>query len=307
MTLPSPLPVALKAPAKLNLGLKIVGVRSDGYHLLESLFTPVSLFDDIEIKESSHDKAEFFDQKGQSLDFENDTVLRALNLFRDNGGDFPFLHVVVRKNIPHGAGMGGGSSDGGTLLRYLKKTYSPQFPEETLQKLALQMGADTPFFLQSKPALVTGIGEVVNPVEITPMVFLIICPPFKVATREAFSWFDEECRLTHRNTNATPRTINEVSEPDPHRFLVPEIVGRLVNDLTKTVTARHPEIAVMEKALSSRGALGTLMSGTGCSVYGIFTTLTEAQSVRESLRASLPSDYAYFICETFSAADNVAL
>jgi len=296
----------LKAPAKLNLGLRIVGVRNEtepnpGYHEIESLFTPVSIFDELQIIENSKDEINFSDSSGNKLELKYDSITKSLDSFRKLIGPVPFLKIDVKKEIPIGAGMGGGSSDSGVLLSFLKARYAPTVSQILLTQCALHVGADVPFFLQLKPALVSGIGEVVQPLLIEKMAFLIIQPNFQISTKEAYSWYDEERGLTRRNTFVNSGKINEVSGSKLHGSEViktDEIVKNLFNDFEESVEKRHPEISMMKKALRVRGALGNLMSGTGSSVYGIFGNLAEAVSVRESLQTVLPSSYVFFICET---------
>jgi 4-diphosphocytidyl-2-C-methyl-D-erythritol kinase len=295
--------VVLKAPAKINLRLKIVGKRTDGYHEIESLFAPLGLYDEISIshkdKGAKESDVTYSIPNGPPLFFENDTVTRALRGLTKANVPVPPLSIKVTKAIPIGGGLGGGSSDAGVLLSYLFDRFAPedlvQKREQTLTKLALEIGADVPFFLRKGPALVWGIGEKLKSVKIDPLPVVVIAPPFSLSTKEVYGWFDQESPLTPTFPNVTTTLINGVGSG----FLnLPDVLQMIENDLEKPVITRHPEITFLKKALRDRGALVSLMSGSGSSVYGVFKSLSEASTARENLQHNFPSNYAFFTCET---------
>lgn len=298
------------APAKINLWLKITGRRDDGYHLLESGFAPIDLFDEITIEPArTADKVRFQTAGGANTHIDKDTVTKVLGLFRQVVGGSPFLEVTVKKNIPVGAGLGGGSSDAGTLLRFLQEEYGDPKSGAKLSEIALSVGADVPFFLQSKPALVKGVGDVLTPLRMEEMAILLVKPPFSVATKEAYAWFDsQQSRLTHPYPDVTSNDTFGVSygaptygfEPSKARLSAPKIAEVMHNDLEEAVEARHPEISAVKKALRKWGALGSLMSGSGSSVFGVFKTKGEAQLAWDKLQHDFSSDYSFFICRTLS-------
>ncbi len=288
----------VRAPAKVNLTLKILGKRTDGYHFLESLFTPISIFDQIELTQrlsGSSDVIRYKTPEGLNLSFENDIIAKTLKLFREIS-EVPPLTIDVVKTIPTGAGLGGGSSNAAAVLLRVQERWGDNTTALQLPVIAEKTGADVPFFLESRPALVSGIGEKIDPFNLDSLNLLVWNPPFKIHTTEAYGWFDDDCALTPRHDNVNTR--NSRSEVSGRRLGISNIVDMLQNDLEKPVEARHPEIAVMKKALRNWGALGALMSGTGSSVYGIFRSPFDVEKAREKLRLEFSDDHVFFICKT---------
>jgi 4-diphosphocytidyl-2-C-methyl-D-erythritol kinase len=312
----------LKAPAKLNLWLRITGIREDGYHELDSLFVPISIFDEIKVSKvdysnpasnskngfvvsvgqtQSHDLVSYFDPSGIPLTFVGDTVSKALRILREAEPSLPFFEIKITKRIPILAGLGGSSSDPGTLLKYLRDQYIPKMPDKELLKIAAKVGADVPFFLGAKPALVTGIGDHLQPVTVEKVYFVICRLPFGVSSKDVYEWFDRETQLTRGAANATPKVNTEVSKRVDTLldagFTTTEIVENMVNDLENPVVARHKEITQVKEALRTRGALNSLMSGSGSSVYGVFKSFDDAELARLKLKQALPTSYDFFTCE----------
>jgi 4-diphosphocytidyl-2-C-methyl-D-erythritol kinase len=284
-----------RAPAKVNLWLKITGLRADGYHLIDSLFAPVSLSDDIEFCESEKDHVEYVNTKGTPVDFAGDTVTKALKLFKEKGDIHRSARIRITKHIPMQAGLGGGSTDAAQTLRLLQIHFGNPQTQKLLPEIASAIGADVSFFLQSGAAHVSGIGEKVRPVKIEPIDLLIWKPPFSVPTKEAYGWFDSDCALTRREPDDTHTGVAWVSDQP---IGLDKIVQLTQNDLEKSVENRHPEITAMKKALRQRGALESLMSGSGSSVFGIFRNNNDAINAREKLQQTFSSDHSFFICRT---------
>ena len=167
------------APAKINLGLRIVGRREDGYHLLESLFVPIDLADRVAIEPRETGDLEFHlesDAPGVPVDGSN-LAARAARAFLGAAGIEAGLRLVLEKQIPVGAGLGGGSSDAAAVLRGLARIYPDAISPLELRDLALRLGADVPYFLDPKPALVTGIGEEIEPLPGIPAFSLLLVYP----------------------------------------------------------------------------------------------------------------------------------
>ena len=146
------------------------------------------------------------------LSISGDTVSKALNLYRKAIGDVPPLKIRVVKNIPMGAGLGGGSSDAGNFLQFSRRSiltgadrHEQIDQRQQLAKLAIQVGADVPFFLESKPALVSGIGEKLKPIKVPKLFFVVIKPDFQINTKDAYGWYDNYCEMTHRYANVYSR------------------------------------------------------------------------------------------------------
>ncbi|HBG40397.1 4-(cytidine 5'-diphospho)-2-C-methyl-D-erythritol kinase [Limibacterium fermenti] len=245
--------------AKINLGLRIVSKRADGYHNLETVFYPIGLKDALEIIPSgSNEKYRFF-LSGTPLDAHKDENLVIKALKRISGEkEIPPLDIHLLKKIPTGAGLGGGSSDAAFMLKLLNETFSLNYSEAELIRLAATLGADCPFFIQNKPAFATGIGDCLEAVELNLDSFFIVLvkPDIAVSTKEAYALI-------------TPR------QP---RSSLKEIIGRPVsewretmkNDFEEPVFKKHPEIADIKKQLYSLGASYASMSGSGSAVFGLF-------------------------------------
>ncbi len=289
----------LRAPAKINLWLKIVGTREDGYHLLHSLFAPIDLYDDIVLSfdaaGATADKITYFDKAGKALAIEGDTVSLAIRLLRTAGFSLPPIVARITKGIPNGAGLGGGSSDAATVLKWLASTLDPMPSAANLEGIALKVGADVPFFLKGVSALVKGIGEKVRVCAPIKLFLVVVKPPFSVLTKDAYRWFDTESKLTRRPTNATSRDVS-----GSLNFGLQDIVNNLDNDLEKPVEERHPEITRLKKAFRESGALGSQMSGSGSSVFGIFESAEKSEEALLKLRRAFPGTYTFFSCRTLT-------
>ena len=166
-----------------------------------------------------------------------------------------------------------------------------------VQTIAVAVGADVSFFLGKGPAMVQGIGEILTDRIIQKLPLVVCRPPVQIPTSQAYGWFDEDQRLTPRSGNATtlPKVGSHVS------ITAREIVENLHNDLESVVEARHPDIQTLKKALRDRGAIGTLMSGSGSCVFGIFNSLSDAQKAHQELTKQFPPpDHSFFVCETLN-------
>ena len=249
---------------KINLGLHIVGRRPDGYHDLETVFLPVDdLCDELEIVESQG--AASLRQEGIVLDSapEDNLCLRAWRLLHEEYG-IPSVSIRLKKNIPFGAGLGGGSSDAAFTLRMLNVMFSLGLSDETLERFAARLGADCPFFVRNRPAYATGIGDCLEPIEWSVMngawrVVIEIPDGEHVSTREAYAGLRLDASSRHIDLRQALR--RPVAE---WRHLV-------VNDFEASVFPAHPAIAALKEDMYRRGALYASMTGSGAAVFGILT------------------------------------
>lgn len=245
--------------AKINLGLNIVSKRSDGYHNLETVFYPVAIKDALEIIVREEQSGDTFSEAGIKIDAEPDSnlVMKALKLMRSHY-TFPSIEVHLLKKIPFGAGLGGGSSDASFMLKLLNDAFHLGASDEELAKLAVQLGADCPFFIYNRPVFASGIGEIFEDIELSlkGYYFVLIKPDIHVSTRDAFA-------------NIKPQ-YPRVSLKEIIKYPVEEWNGLMVNDFEKSVFAKFPEIEKVKEYLYGRGALYASMSGSGSSVFGIF-------------------------------------
>lgn len=282
----------IKAPAKINLFLDIVGVRPDGYHLLHSLFAPISIFDSIDIGPSSSDSVIYIKENGEKLNFENDTVSKAVKLFKNATAIQESFKISVTKKIPFGAGLGGGSSDAASVLSWLYHKYGKNISNLELNQISAKVGADVCFFLQKSAALVSGIGEKVQPCELESFNLVLAKPKYGISTVEAYGWFDQKAP----NFGQVSRPF-QISKP----LTLVEILANLHNDLENPVEERHPGIRSLKQSLREQGALGALMSGSGSSVFGIFKSAPHAQVAAQALRQK-DRDTEFFVCEVLTDA-----
>lgn len=242
--------------AKINLGLFITSKREDGFHNLESLFYPIPLCDQLEIEEGSSEFELQLENSSETIPLTSNIVYKAWKLLHETYS-IPPVRVRLVKNIPSGAGMGGGSSNGTFMLKALNELFRLNLTVDALEKLSAQLGSDCPFFVQNTPAVVTGRGEYIRPVQLNlaGTTLVVVSPGIHVSTKEAFT-----------GIRPTPCTMNwDELTSDFFTYSV-----NLRNDFEKTIFQLHPDIAHIKAELIQLGASYAAMSGTGSTVFGIF-------------------------------------
>lgn len=245
---------------KINLGLHVVGKHADGYHDLETLFVPVhALRDELEITEGPLSML----QDGITLDNapEDNLCMKAWRLLHDES-DIPPVSIRLKKGIPFGAGLGGGSADAAFTLKMLNEMFSLGLSDRQLEQRAARLGADCAFFIQNRPAYATGIGDILTPVNIDLSAYhiLVEIPANEhVSTKEAYMGLN-------RSLFGTPRP--DLREAVKH----PVECWRnlIVNDFEASIFPTHPAIAALKDDMYRRGALYASMTGSGAAVFGIF-------------------------------------
>ncbi len=255
--------IKFKTPAKINLGLHIHGKREDGFHELETIFQMVSLYDDVELELLPSGIKLECDTPGVPTDDTNLVCKAALLLRKSYQVEGKGVSIRLKKNIPFGAGLGGGSGNAAGVLMGLNCLWDLKIEREKLSKLAAELGSDVPFFLTSPCALGMGRGEQLKALEpCAKFQVLLVFPGFPVAT----SWVYQnlKLKLTKRENNISILRKN-LSLSD-----ITSLGSRLYNDLEPVVIQRFPEVQVVKDELGARGALGVLLSGSGSTVFGIF-------------------------------------
>lgn len=259
--------VSEKAPAKVNLYLRVVGQRADGYHELDSVLVPVSLYDELalELRSSASRSVTIRCDRPEIPADERNLAARAARGFLEEFGFAGEVFIELRKRIPAGAGLGGGSSDAAAVLRAMAALFRLD-ERERLLKLALGLGADVPFFVDPRPARIAGIGERVLPLAHLPRIDLVIAvPPVEIATATIF-------RALRRT-----QWSGALDDADLGALAAGELApAMLVNDLEAVAAARHPEIITLKAILQDSGARAVAMSGSGGAVFGIFDTAADA-------------------------------
>ncbi|MFQ5441469.1 MAG: 4-(cytidine 5'-diphospho)-2-C-methyl-D-erythritol kinase [Thermodesulfobacteriota bacterium] len=256
------------SPAKINLLLKVLRKRDDGYHDIFSVMQPVTLYDRISIDAGVGEGITLECRAAGVPTDSSNLASRAAALFLERAGLKKRITIVIDKHIPVGAGLGGGSSNAATVLMLMNRLFRAGLDAEELKDMAGRIGSDVPFFILKGPAVARGRGEVLKPVNLPPFHYILINPGFKVSTR----WVYENLDLTKRSENNILTYSGELSG-DPST-----IKDHLVNDLEKVTCGRFPEILTLKRALIESGALAALMSGSGPTVFGIF--LNEGASGR---------------------------
>ena len=244
--------------AKINLGLNILSKRGDGFHDLESCFYPIQWKDALEILPTDNENISF-STSGISIPgvSSQNLVTRAYSQLKIDF-DLPSVSIHLHKNIPLGAGLGGGSSDAAFALKILNSLFNLHLNDEQLAGYAARLGSDCPFFIFNRPMLAQGRGERLSTfdLELKGLHVVVVMPDIAVGTAEAYSWI----------TPKKPRELLTEILKSP----VDDWQGRLINDFEEPVTERFPVIGEIKKALINEGALYSAMSGSGAAVYGIF-------------------------------------
>ena len=258
--------------AKINLGLDIVEKRADGYHNLETIFYPIAVQDVLEIVPRDGNADGNYSITMYNAPFEgkseDNLVIKAYNAL---AVDFalPKLDFYLRKNIPTGAGLGGGSADAAFALKMINEMASLSLSDDELERYAARIGADCAFFVRNTPAFATGIGNILTPTEcsLKGYTLVLVKPDVHISTKDAYAL-------------VKPRKP-ELCITDIVKRPVAEWRGLLKNDFEESVFAKYPEIAAIKETLYSIGAEYASMSGSGSSFFGIFKEEQDAARMQE--------------------------
>ena len=257
--------------AKINLGLNVVSKRDDGYHNLETVFYPVPIKDALEVfpMEDGFPSDVRCDLKVTNLfidgDEQKNLVVKAYNMIAQDY-ELPRVHVHLYKHIPTQAGMGGGSSNCAYMIRLLNEMFSLGMTDEKMIGYAARLGADCAFFIKAQPAYAEGIGEKLQPISIdlSGYKMLVGRPNIPVSTKEAFSLITPQ--VPKKNC------LDIVRQP------IETWKDELVNDFERSVFAIHPEIGRLKEMMYEQGAVYAAMSGSGSSVFGLFSDTPDEKS-----------------------------
>jgi 4-diphosphocytidyl-2-C-methyl-D-erythritol kinase len=253
--------ITILSPAKVNLFLKVVSKRPDGYHNIVSIVDIISLFDVIHIEETPDNIVTVTDNKGVLPDGMANTMYRAIVTLKERFKIGSGVSIYIEKNIPIGSGLGGPSSNAATVLKELTKIWGIPIGETELYKIGGSVGADVPLFLYGKQCIMRGIGDLISPIELPNLWYLIVYPNVSISTRKVYE--DLKIVLTKKQND-----IKLVAKFNNAR----EVSAILENDLERVGILLCPTIQNIKDRLIEAGAAGTLMSGSGSSVFGIFET-----------------------------------
>ena len=253
--------IAIQAPAKINLFLKVLLRRPDGYHDIYSLLQTVSLYDELTFSRIEQGIELEIDGADLPAD-ENNLVWRAAQLMKEQTGLTGGLHIELTKRIPIGAGLGGGSSDAASTLLALKELFELDIGPPDLSAWAAKLGSDVPFFLSRGQALISGRGEIVEEVELpTDYQVLLIAPNFSVST----AWAYQQLRIRLTSDSAAPSFRSGTRRQGFYQQL-----QRIGNDFEPAVVAEFPEIGVLLDGLRRAGAGYVALTGSGSALFGLF-------------------------------------
>ncbi|MDE6409674.1 MAG: 4-(cytidine 5'-diphospho)-2-C-methyl-D-erythritol kinase [Muribaculaceae bacterium] len=294
--------------AKINLGLQIVRKREDGYHDLQTVFYPVgkyagtaenpeSFCDILEIwpKDEHYNRSEgekpslFLTGRKVDCPVEKNLVYKAMRLFEEETGfDLFSINVMLEKHLPDGAGMGGGSADASFTLRLLADCYNLQNPgacieEKRLYEMALRLGADCPFFILNRPAYAEGVGEKLEeiPLDLTGCWLAVVKPNIYVSTKDAFSGVIPK---------ASDFDLRDISS-----LPITEWRNVIKNDFEDSIFPKFPAIGEIKEKLYSLGAIYASMSGSGSSVYAIFSNPADARGVLDEFKGDATIEGCYLL------------
>ncbi len=275
--------MVVKTPAKINLFLRVLARRPDGYHELDSLMAPVGLFDRLGFEFPRVPGLRVLCPEHPELEGPDNLAGRAAECFFRALARPPRLRLRLHKGIPVAAGLGGGSSDAAATLLSLNRRFGRPFAPERLAELALSLGADVPFFLGRRPCRAGGVGERLRPVRLPEFWVILACAPFGLSTREVFERFDRTRRSANRKIRLTERRDSAREMPSGGGWSRERLAVNLVNDLQRIGESLHPDIGKVRRELLRAGAAGASMTGSGPTVFGLFFSRQRAQ---QALRAA---------------------
>ncbi len=272
------------APAKINLSLRVLGRRSDGFHEIETFMSPVSLWDEIKIEQQSGKQEIALRCDDLSVpQGEDNIVVRAAKVFFEETKITGGVSIALKKRIPHGAGLGGGSSDAASTLLALNELFETNLPREALAKMAEMVGSDVPFFIFQSAAACKGRGELVSPARLREQLsVLLLKPEFGVPTQWAYSlWRDS------REISGVSYAAQEFAEQT------------FMNDLERPVFEKFVFLAQLKMWLLKQSEVGAaLMSGSGSTVFAVLRSNADADLLAKRAKAELDPELWTCACET---------
>lgn len=278
--------VKVKAPAKINLSLDVLGKRPDGYHEIATVMQAVSLYDFVTIETSDSGRVEIVcDYPSVPCDESNIVYKACVEFFKYIGEDMPSLKITIDKLIPTGAGLAGGSADGAAVIVGLNKMFTAHLKEDELCEIGTKVGADVPFCIVGGTQLAKGTGTDMEKLTMMPRCKLVICKPeFSVSTAEAYSRVDS-ANLSH--PQYTLEMVRAIYARDIYMT-----TATLFNDFE--IALDLDEIKSIKGAMLKCKALGTSMSGSGSAVFGVFNSDRKAEKCLKYLKETYNK---VFICE----------
>lgn len=266
----------IKAYGKINIALDVIGKREDGYHLLKMIMQTVNIYDELDFVKSTEGIHITSNKAFVPTDSKN-LVYKAIELFCNTYKVEKAIAVHIEKNIPVEAGMAGGSTDAAAALRAMRDLYMPAISDEELMELGVKIGADVPYCIKGGTALCEGIGEIIT--ELKPFkdkLLVVVKPNFGVSTVATYKGFRLEEVKEHPKVE---KLISAMEEED-----LKYVADNMMNLLELVTIKEHKEIADIKQFMCNEGALGSMMSGSGPTVFGFFEEEEKAKSCAEKLK-----------------------
>lgn len=270
--------IKVKTSAKINLSLDVVGRKPDGYHLIESIFQSVNIYDIITVSKTENGIHLTCNEPEIPCDSRN-IAYKAARLFLDKTGIKSGINIHIEKHIPSQAGLGGGSSDGAGVLYAMNTLFDTNIDICDLAKLGANISADTAFFIYGGTAFVQGIGEIINPIRLLPPIELVIAKGRSgISTPEAYKMIDELSEPNHIDTHKLLKAI------DKGKFMYHcNCCGNIFEQVTSII-----DVFDIKKRMLANGAENAVMSGSGSAVFGIFKDFEAAAKCSEKLKNIYP-------------------
>lgn len=265
--------LTLLSPAKINLRLDVLGKREDGYHEIETIMTRVSLYDQVSLHVEDGEGLEVT-STGSSPSGEGNIAYKAAMAILKQYSGRVRIRIEINKNIPVAAGLGGGSSNAATVLTGLNQMLSLGLSRDELMSIGVKLGADVPFFIFEKPAIARGIGERLEEIGLPKLWLVLVNPNIAVSTADVYKGLNLKIGLTKKGFGINmPNSFNSIEG----------VVELLHNDLEEVALRLQPEIQTVKDAVLASGALRTLMSGSGATVFGLYKDRKAAEKSLKNL------------------------
>jgi len=291
--------IQIQAPAKINLFLKILNRREDGYHNIISLFRKIGLFDDLSIK---IEPASFFSctiSGNFSIPDEENLIWKAAEIYSRFIQRVICFTIVCKKNIPEGSGLAGGSSNAAATLIAANELMGSPCSEHELKSLAKKLGSDVPFFIDSfATALITGKGETIKPIPYSDKNYwlVIVYPGFKISSGGAYKRFDSY-QVPHTEIIHNTKQISALSESLCNQVLQTPDSWKFTNDFEEVLFDEYPVYTTIRDQLVKYGALFTSLTGSGSAYFGIFANKTAAKKAINLISFQFPIPHQIMQCQ----------
>jgi 4-diphosphocytidyl-2-C-methyl-D-erythritol kinase len=283
----------IQSPAKINLLLRVLRKRDDGYHDIISVIQPISLYDEVSIEVGSGEGIRVGCNRPEVPTDRTNLAYKAAELFLKTTGLECSVRVKIIKNIPVGAGLGGGSSDAAAVLLALNELLKAGVTQKRLMEIGAELGSDVPLFMLKGPVVATGRGEVLRCIELPTYQYVLVNPGFSVSTEWAYANLDLTKRDEDNNLTYSEEPFrNEGSFADADK-----LSEFLANDLEAVTAPNYPDISRVKRMLIELGACGALMSGSGPTVFGVYKSRATATEAFDTLKGRLDERFSIFMAE----------